>query len=75
MYDSGVFWGEAEPQKRVKLFEDQVAGYLKAAESPVLVLAEQEIAVQFREAVKNAGFAQIDIPYNLNRVLESIDAM
>jgi hypothetical protein len=74
IYDTGLFYDQTKPAKRAELFEKYVIGFLKLAQAPVIVLADEEVADMIREPSRNAGFVQIDNPYNLDEVIAAVDA-
>ncbi|MBI5398433.1 hypothetical protein HZB03_03125 [Candidatus Woesearchaeota archaeon] len=75
MYDTGLFFGEAPPQRRVELFGSTVVPWLAYAKLPVLVLAEEELKETVREIVLQAGFRQLDQPYQIQVALETVDEL
>ena len=74
LYDTGLFYYKAELRKRIESFKDYVIDYLKLAQAPVIVLADEEIAEEIRASVKNAKFKQIDRPYNIEDVIRTVDS-
>jgi hypothetical protein len=74
IYDSGLFYNQTRPAKRAELFEKYVIGYLKLAQAPVIILADEEVADMIREPSQKAGFMQIDNPYNIDDVIAAVDA-
>jgi len=73
IYDTGLFWGQTGPERRAELFEEPVMDYLRFARTPVIVLAEPEMAGLIRETLSEQdNFTQIDQPYNLDNVMEHI---
>jgi len=74
LYDTGLFFGPAELSVRAKEFEEIVVGYLKAAKTPVIVLAQQEMAGLIGDAVEKAGFKQINQPYNIEFVVNEVSS-
>ncbi len=40
----------------------------------MIILADKEIAEEIRESVQNAGFKQINKPYNLDEVIRAVDS-
>lgn len=73
VYDSGFFWGEAPTERRVELFEQFALDYLRFAQTPVLILADEEVKKEIRSLVNKAGFRQIDCPYSIEEVLRTIE--
>ena len=77
LYDTGLFYNQAELRERIELFKSNVIYYLKLAQAPVIVLADKKIAEEIRESVKkvkNARFKQIDKPYKLDDVIRAVDS-
>lgn len=75
VYDSGFFWGEAPKERRVELFEKFALDYLRFAQTPVLILADEEMKEEIRPIVTHAGFGQVDCPYSIEEVLITIDEL
>ncbi|MDP3640090.1 MAG: hypothetical protein Q8R53_02710 [Nanoarchaeota archaeon] len=75
LYDSGFLWGGAPKEKRVKLFAGFAAQNLQYAQTPVLVLADEEIQEAIRPIAEKAGFQQVDCPYRIERVVSKIEEM
>ncbi|GEM_PF-2413111 len=74
LYDTGLFYDQANLKKRIESFKDDVIDWLKLAQAPVIVLADEEIAEEIRESVKNAKFEQIDKPYKIDDVIRAVDS-
>lgn len=72
LYDSDLFYPGAKAEKKVECFEELTAKYLASAQAPVIVLAEMELAMKLRASVEKAGFTQIDEPYTIDRVIDTI---
>ncbi len=75
MYDSGFLWGEVPDEKRIELFEGFAADYLRFAQTPVLVLADEEIQEAIRPVAEKSGFQQVDCPYRIEEVVRKISKM
>ena len=73
IYDSGLFFDQAEPDRRAELFVEMVINYLKLAQAPVIILADPEIANRIREPTQKAGFTAVDQPYNIDKVVEAVN--
>ena len=74
LYDTELFYDQAKLRKRIESFKDYVIDYLKLAQAPVIVLADEEIAEEIRASVQNAKFKQIDRPYNIDDVVRAVDS-
>ncbi len=74
LYDTGLFYDQAKLRKRIEVFKNQVIYWLKCAKAPVIVLADEEIAEKIKKSVQNAGFEQIDKPYNIDDVVRAVDS-
>ena len=74
LYDTELFYDQAKLRKRIESFKDDVIYWLKCAQAPVIVLTDEEIAEEIRASVKNAGFKQIDRPYNIEDVIRTVDS-
>ncbi|HLC97925.1 MAG TPA: hypothetical protein VJC21_04055 [Candidatus Nanoarchaeia archaeon] len=75
LYDSGFFWGKAPPEKRAELFAGFVTQNLQYAQTPVLVLADEEIQEAIRPIAEKAGFRQVDCSYKIEEVLKTVGEM
>ena len=74
IYDTELFYDQVKLRKRIKWFKDDVIDYLNLAKAPVIVLADEEIAEEIRESAQNAGFKQINKPYNIDDVIRAVDS-
>ncbi len=74
LHDTGLFYDQAKLRKRSEVFKNQVIYWLKCAKAPVIVLADEEIAEKIKKSVQNAGFEQIDKPYNIDDVVRAVDS-
>ena len=74
LYDTELFYDQAKLRKRIEVFKNQVIYWLKCAKAPIIVLADEEIAEEIRESVKNAKFKQINKPYNIDDVVKAVDS-
>jgi hypothetical protein len=75
LYDTGLFYDQIGLSRRAEIFGESVIDYLKIAKAPVIVLAEPEIAELIRNTVKQAGFSQIDQPYEIEVVVKEINSL
>jgi len=73
LYDTRLFYDQVKLRKRIKWFKGKGIDYLKLAQAPVIVLADKEIAEKIRKSVQNAGFKQIDMPYNIEDVIKAVE--
>ena len=73
VYDSGLFYPAAIPEKKIEVFEMLTATYLAGAKAPVLILAETDLAAILRPLAEKAGFMQIDQPYQADEVINKIN--
>jgi len=80
IYDTGLFFpcdnitdSEQRASRRAELFDRDVISYLKTAQLPVMVLADQQIADRIRHTVEQANFTQIDQPYRIDDVVEKVE--
>ena len=74
LYDTELFYDECKLKERIEVFKNRVIYWLKCAKAPVIVLADEEIAEEIKESVKNAKFKQINKPYNLDDVVKTVDS-
>lgn len=72
IYDTQLFYDGAKPQKRVNIFGSSVIDWLKHIQIPVIVLADEQVANHIRDSIHQAGFRQINKPYNIEKVLEVV---
>ena len=74
LYDTGLFYDQAITLRRAELFEQSVVGYLKLAGRPVIVLAEKEMSDLIELCSLQAGFSQIQQPYDIEEFVEEVNA-
>ena len=74
LYDTKLFYDQYKLRERIDVFKNKVIYWLNCAKAPVIVLADEEIAEEIRESVKNAGFKQINKPYNIDDVINAVDS-
>ena len=72
LYDTGLFYDQYKLRERIEVFKNKVIYWLDCAKAPVIVLADEEIAEEIRESVKNIKFKQIDMPYNIDDVIRVV---
>ena len=74
LYDTGLFYDQYKLRERINVFRNKVIHWLKLAQAPVIILADEEIEGKIRESVQNAGFKQINKPYNIDDVVRAVDS-
>ncbi|MBI4140965.1 hypothetical protein HY485_03965 [Candidatus Woesearchaeota archaeon] len=72
VYDAQLFFGCCDAQKRAELFEEHVVGYLKFAQTPIIVLADAAVAEKIKPVVESAGFKHVQMPYSIDVVLQEV---
>ena len=85
IYDTRLFYPcdgindlQEKTRKRTEIFKTNVIDYLKWSKAPKIILADEQIIKHIEDSVKQAGFAQINLPYdskNLKRVVKTIEHM
>jgi len=74
LYDTELFYDQAKLRKRIKWFKDEGIDCLNLAQTPVIVLADEEIEGKIRKSVQKAGFKQINKPYKIDDVVRAVDS-
>jgi len=72
LYDSLLFYGVPEVERRAELFVERVVDYLKYGNTPVIVLADAYLGEKIRPAVEAAGFKHVQMPYSIDAVLQEV---
>ena len=70
--DTRLFYDEARPAERARLFIENVAASLKKANVPVIVLADGEIAESISNSARSADFTLINQPYDVEEVFRAV---
>jgi DNA-binding NarL/FixJ family response regulator len=71
--DFDLFYGQAPLIKKMELFDNNVATYLKEGKAPVMMIVEDKVANTIRSLVREKNFLQIERPYTINEVVESVN--
>ena len=61
--------------KRIDLFKTHVIDYLNWSKAPKIILADEQVAKEIKQSVKEAGFFQFDMPYSLEEVSKKISEL
>ena len=73
IYDTGLGYTKLGLELRAEFFGSQEVTLLDLAQSPVIVLADDQIADHIRESTQNSGYKQIDQPYNVDVIVEEVN--
>ena len=73
LYDTSLFYNQSSLHLRTSMFNNRISKSLKETGLPVIVLADAQISEQIMERSREAGFKQINQPYNLDEVLREVN--
>lgn len=73
IYDTQLFYINAKPQERARIFKNRVIDLLKFPKIPVIILTDEQIAREVADSVPQEDFRQINKPYQTEKVLEAVN--